>query len=128
MRNSNASLTAGCAAADARTVSATNSSSLALANRTSTGGVGIRGRRRRGPYGCGLGRVGRPGAGASVVVPASVDVAAGRVLRVGGALSSSRGRRARRRLAEDDEPVAGAVEIAAKGLPAQGADPLDERR
>ena len=70
----------------------------------------------------------RPGAGASVVVAASVDVAAGGVLRVGGALSWSRGRRARRRLAEDDAPVAAAVRVAAKGLPAQCAGPLDERR
>jgi len=70
----------------------------------------------------------RPGAGASVVVVASVDVAAGRFLCVRGSLSSSRGRRARRRLAEDDAPVAAAVTVAARGLPALGADPLDERR
>ena len=78
--------------------------------------------------GCGLGRGGPPGAGASVVVAASVDVAVGRVLRVRGALSGSRGRRTRRRMAEDDAPVAVVGSVAAKGLPAQGAGPLDERR
>ena len=75
-----------------------------------------------------VGGVRRPGAGASVVVAASVDVAAGRALRVGGALSSFRGRRAGRRLAEDDALVAAVAPIAAKGLPAECADPLDERR
>ncbi len=63
-----------------------------------------------------------------MVVAASVDVAASGVLRVGGALRWSRGRRARRRLAEDDAPVPAAVPIVAWSLPAQSADPLDERR
>ena len=67
-------------------------------------------------------------AGASVVVAASVDVAAGRALRVGGALSWSRGRRTRRRLAEDDAPVPAVVPSAVQLLLAQCASPLDERR
>ena len=53
-----------------------------------------------------------------------MDLSAGCVLRVRGALIWSRGRRSRRRLAEDDVPAAAVVE----GLPAQGAGPLDERR
>ena len=104
-----------------------DTSSPTLANRASARGGGIR---RSPPAWPVRGRVGtrRPAAGASVVVAALVDVTAGRVVRVGGALSWSRGRRARRRLAEDDVPVAGVVPVAAKGLAAQGAGPLDERR
>ena len=67
-------------------------------------------------------------AGASAVVAVSVDVASGRILRVGGALSWSWGRRARRRLAEDDTPAAAVVPSAVQGLQAQGADRVDERR
>ena len=66
--------------------------------------------------------------GASAVVAVSVDVASGRVLRVREALSWWRGRRARRRLAEDDAPAAAVVPSAVQGLPAQGAGPLDKRR
>ena len=63
-----------------------------------------------------------------MAVVASVDVPSGRVLRVGGALNWSRRRWDRGRLAEDDAPAVAVVPVAVKGLPAQGAGPLDERR